>query len=88
MKRYTITQTGSETVSYERRFVVQIPESMEKEDFDQKVLEQLADDEWIDWETHDEWNEGIRLTDQEINSTDDQEDGKLPVLQYPPRIRA
>jgi hypothetical protein len=44
----------------------------------------VAFDEWVDWETHEDWSEGIRLTDQEINPTCDQdEDEKLPVLQYP-----
>lgn len=84
MKRFTVTQYGSETVGHERRFVVEVPDSMEKEDLDEKVLERLAFDEWVDWETHEDLGECVRLTEQEINPTcDADEKDKLPVLQYP-----
>ena len=82
MKRFTITQYGVEEVDYERRFVVEVPDSMHEGELKEDVLLKLAFETPIAWECVDGWCEGICFTDQDIEPASEDDD-ELPVLQYP-----
>jgi len=87
MKRIVINQYGVQGVTFERSFILELPDNVDADALDNQYLAELADDAGVEWE-HVGVEDSRIYVEQEfdpevhVGELPPQEDAHLPVVKW------